>query len=204
MVAAKGTERRRPGYIATLSSSLSGVLLTVIGATYSLNAFYFAETKVVAWLASMVPPFCMMCATSIWSMREQITEMLDPGMMRAEEYARFTTFASQRREEVTRLTAWVTVAASLAFIAPSAHLMDGVIRGWMVLLCGAALGFSLFSYVRATHWERQTREYRDKRRIEYKRLMEKEQLINDIDSSRIHAQVSDGLPVRTMSRVKIH
>ncbi len=55
---------------------------------------YIDSVKVLAWASGMATPFCMMCATVVWAMRDRLDEAFDTEQMTSQDVSTVGRFGS--------------------------------------------------------------------------------------------------------------
>lgn len=156
-------------------------MFLALGIGMAQAAWYFVDSvKILAWVSGMAAPFCMLCATAVWAMRDRIDDSVDTELMSSAEYRNFEKLTSEHR---LRSTSWAAGTALLALAASMpavSNQLMGPIWHWMVLTSGAAVGGAAYSYLLANHWETQIRAYKSRQRLSQKQCSEKEKLIQDM------------------------
>lgn len=140
------------------------------------------SVKILAWVSGMATPFCMMCATAVWAMRDRIEDAFDVDQMTAREYKNVVELEATHR---SRSTFWAFIGGMMALLSSTAAVSNqliGPVWHWMVLVLGAAIGTSVYTYLLATYWEQQIRAYRSKKRMQYKTLQDKQDLLEALSS----------------------
>lgn len=144
-------------------------------------AWRFVDSvKILAWASGMAAPFCMICATSVWAMRDRLDDAIDTDQMSSSEYARFDQLTTKHR---MRSTLWSGVAALMALVAAApaiSNQLAGPIWHWTVLGTGAAVAGSIYTYQLASYWEAQIRAYRTTQKLSAMKQREKQNLLNEI------------------------
>ncbi|UCU92680.1 hypothetical protein [Hydrogenophaga taeniospiralis] len=143
---------------------------------------HIESVKILAWVSGMASPFCMLCATAVWAMRDRLDDVIDSEQMTSEEYKNFESLVSLHR---ARSTSWAATSALMALLASAPAVSSqlvGPIWQWMVIGSSGAVGFSLYSYMIANHWEKQIRAYKSQQRLADKRRKEKSDLITAISA----------------------
>lgn len=131
----------------------------------------------------MLSPFCMICATAIWAMRNRMDDLVDTEAMTSEVYARFQQLSAQQRSRSTR---WASATAVMALCASSPAVsiqLAEAVWHWMLLLAGCAVAVSIYGYMVANYWERQIWAYRSQQKLQRKRAQEREALANVLRTS---------------------
>jgi hypothetical protein len=138
------------------------------------------SVNILAWVSGMASPFCMLCATAVWAMRDRLDDVIETESMTSDEYLRFEGLVSLHRSRSTTQAGLSAMMALLASAPAVSNQLVGPIWHWMVLGCGVAVGCSIHSYLMANHWEKQIRAYKSQQRLADKRRREKERLIEEI------------------------
>jgi hypothetical protein len=141
------------------------------------------NVKILSWVSGMVTPFCMVCATAVWAMRDRIDDAFDVDHMSAQEYEKAVTLGNQHRR---RSTFWAGTSAFMALLSSMpavSNQLIGPVWHWMLLALGGAVGTSVYAYQLANHWEQQIRAYKSKQRLQLKTKQEKQDLLDALRSS---------------------
>lgn len=156
-------------------------ILFSLGLGLAQLAWHFIDSvKILAWASGMVSPFCMLCATAVWAMRDRIDDAVDTELMSSSEYQQFESLVSKHRN---RSTLWAAATAVMALLASGpavSNQLIGPIWHGMVLISGAAIGCAIYAYLLANYWETQIRAYKSRQRIVEKQRREREQLMEEI------------------------
>lgn len=139
--------------------------------------------KILSWVAGMAAPFCMMCATAVWAMRDRIDDAFDVDHMSAQQYKKAVSLCAQHR---ARSTFWAGVTAMMALLssAPAvSNQLIGPIWHWMLLALGGAVGTAVYAYQLASFWDHQIRAYKSEQRMLLKTKHEKQELLDVLTSS---------------------
>ena len=156
-------------------------ILLALGLGLAQLAWQFIDSvKILAWVSGMVSPFCMLCATAVWAMRDRIDDAADTELMSSSEYRQFEVLVSKHR---TRSTSWAAATAVMALLASGpavSNQLIGPVWHGMVLLSGAAVGCAIYAYLLANYWETQIRSYKSQQRLAEKKRREREQLLDEI------------------------
>lgn len=156
-------------------------ILIALGLGFAQLAWQFIDSvKILAWVSGMASPFCMICATAVWAMRDRIDDVVDTELMSAIEYQQFERLVSAHR---TRSTTWAATTAMMALLASAPAVssqLAGPIWHWMVLACGAAVGSAVYSYLLASYWETQIRAYKNRQKLADKQRRERELLMEEM------------------------
>ncbi len=187
MVATEGVGARAVsrliGWLAVPRVVTFPVLVT-LGLGLGQAAWHFVDSvKILAWVSGMVSPFCMLCATAVWAMRDRLDDAVDIELMSSGEYQQFEALAAKHR---ARSTAWAAATAVLALVASMpavSNQLVGPIWHWMVLSCGAAAGSAVYAYLLANFWEIQIRAYKARQKLALKQRAERERLMQEILAS---------------------
>ncbi len=160
------------------------LILVAIGFSTGQVLWYFVESvKVLSWISGIATPFCMMCATIVWAMRDRLDDAVDMDLMTSQEYQRLIDLSRIQRSRATfwsAITGLMTLVSS--FPAVSNQLI-GPVWNWMIVGTGGAIAISIYAYLLANHWDHQVREYKNRRRIEGKKRAERQELIERLNES---------------------
>lgn len=150
------------------------------------------DVKVFAWASSMLTPFCMICATAVWGMRDKLDDQVDIDVMTSQAYARFVALAAKHRSRAT-VTAGITACSALVASGPAvSNQLAGPIWEWTFYLSAAAVAWSIYAYLLANYWEKQIRAYRSQQKLEAKKRQEKDSLISQIKGDVSASKVGRG------------
>jgi hypothetical protein len=156
-------------------------ILIALGLGLAQLAWHFVDSvKILAWASGMASPFCMLCATAVWAMRDRIDDAVDTELMSASEYRQFEQLVSTHR---TRSSSWAAVTAVMALLASGpavSNQLIGPIWHGMVLVSGAAIGCSTYAYLLANYWENQIRAHKGRQRLLEKQRRERERLLEEM------------------------
>ena len=156
-------------------------ILISLGLGLAQLAWHFIDSvKILAWASGMISPFCMLCATAVWAMRDRIDDAVDIELMSSNEYRQFESLVRKHRN---RSTFWAAVTAVMALLASGPTLSNqliGPIWHGMVLVSGASIGCAIYAYLLANYWETQIRGYKSQQRLAEKQRREREQLLADM------------------------
>lgn len=156
-------------------------ILLSLGLGLAQLAWHFIDSvKILAWASGMISPFCMLCATAVWAMRDRIDDAVDTESMSSREYQQFEALVSRHRVRSTSWSAATAVMALLASAPAVSNQLIGPIWHGMVLISGAAIGCALYAYLVANYWEAQIRAYQGRQRLVEKQRRERTQLLEEI------------------------
>lgn len=145
---------------------------------------YVDSVKILSWASGMATPFCMMCATVVWAMRDRLDDAFETDQMSSQEYQRLVDLVLQHR---LRSTHWAAVTGFMALTSSAPAISNqliGPIWHWMVLSTGCAVSISIYAYLLANYWDHQLRSYRNKQRIENKKRAERKDLLDQLNQTR--------------------
>lgn len=141
---------------------------------------YVDSPKMLAWIGGVASPFCMMCATAVWAMRDRMESGLDIDDMSTRSYQNLIAMVAQHR---ARSTFWAGATALMALLSSTPTISNqliGPVWHWMVLGCTGAVAFSVHAYLLANYWEQQIRAHRNQQRLEIKQAQERLKLLNEL------------------------
>ncbi|MFC4788623.1 MULTISPECIES: hypothetical protein [Giesbergeria] len=167
--------------------------LIAIGLTIGqLLWIYIDSSKIFSWLSGLSSPFCMMCATVVWAMREKLDDTIDQDSMSASEYKSFVKLNNEHRN---RSTQWAIFTGAMALISSFPAIADqliGSVWHWMVLASCTAVASTIYPYLLAAYWERQAKNYVSQKKLEAKIKTEKRTLELLIGKSKNSNQPNKG------------
>lgn len=149
------------------------VILLVMGLAMGELAWRFLSAELLAYVGGTLAPFCLLCAGSVWSMRDKLDAAFDGEHMDAETFARATAHASKERQRFMWRAARVAMCALIAAGPAIAHQLANGVWHWMSLAAGAAVADASFSYLLANRWEEEVRAFKAKRIVKAKHAEER-------------------------------
>lgn len=155
---------------------------------------YVDSVKVLAWLSGLTAPFCMLCATAVWAMRDKADLAFLNESITAEEYLKASSLERTLRRRSTYLAARTCIAALFAAMPAISNQLIGPVWQAMVLAGGGAVGFAVHAYLVADHWDHQLRAHRSQDIYIRKRAEERQALINDIERGAFSGSSSANFP----------
>lgn len=184
----------KQSYIGRIVSQLVGWLavpreitlpiLVLIGLGASQLLWHLVDSvKVLSWVSGMATPFCMMCATVVWAMRDRLDDAFDTDQMTAQEYQRLVELVLQHRSRSTYWAAITGLMTLVSSIPAVSNQLIGPVWHWMVLGTGVSVSGAIYAYLLANFWEQQIRAQRTKKKLESKRANEKKELLLGLASS---------------------
>lgn len=141
---------------------------------------YVDSVKVLAWASGMATPFCMMCATVVWAMRDRLDEAFDTEQMTSKEYQRLVDLILMHRSRSAQWAAVTGLMALISSIPAVSNQLIGPVWHWMVLSTGAAIAISIHSYFLANYWDHQVRAFRNVQRLDHKKSAERRSLLESL------------------------
>lgn len=144
---------------------------------------YVDSVKILAWASGMATPFCMMCATVVWAMRDRLDEAFDVDRMTSQEYQRMVDLVQSHRLRSTHWAAVTGLMALLSSVPAVSNQLIGPIWHWMVLGTGGAVSISVYAYLLANYWDHQVRAFKNKQRLDEKKRAERMALMEALQSS---------------------
>lgn len=141
---------------------------------------YVDSVKVLAWASGMATPFCMMCATVVWAMRDRLDEAFDTEQMTSQEYQRLVDLVLMHRSRSTQWSAATGLMALISSMPAVSNQLIGPVWHWMVLSTGAAVAISVHAYLLANYWDHQVRAFRNKQRLDHKKSVERRALLESL------------------------
>ncbi|WP_143015926.1 hypothetical protein [Paracidovorax cattleyae] len=138
------------------------------------------SVKILAWLSGMMTPFCMICATAVWAMRDRLDEAVETEQMSAQAYQAFEALVTKHRSKSTMWAAWCAVMALLGSMPAVSNQLIGPVWHWMVLCSAGAAAGALYAYMLSNHWDFQIRAFRSHQKLEAKRRQAKDELLSKL------------------------
>lgn len=136
---------------------------------------YVDSVKIHAWLSGLAAPFCIMCATTVWGMREKLDELIDTDLLDGNAFERYVELTNSHRN---KSTFWASLSALMGLIASGPALSNqfiGPVWQWMVLPAGGAVFVAIYAYLLANYWELQMRAFKN----DQKRAIRKQTLAQE-------------------------
>lgn len=194
---------RNTGYLTWLAvpRGLTLPVLLLLGSGIGQLIWLAIDSvKILSWLSGLASPFCMLCATAVWAMRDKAEISFNTETMNSDEYRNACKVQQSLRDRSTKYAAITSLAALVSASPAISQQLIGPIWQVMVVFSGAAVGFSVHSYLLANYWDHQLREHRSKVVFEQKRLREQQDLVSAIErSSALGQSGTTGWSVSSMS-----
>jgi hypothetical protein len=166
------------------------VLVLFSGGCGELLWHFVTSAKVLSWVAGMATPFCMMCATVVWAMRDRLSDAFDTDQMSSKEYQKLAEMVSEHRTRSSYWAAFAGLMALVSSIPTVSNQLIGPVWHWMVIGTSVSVAGAIYAYLLANHWEQQIRAQRTKQKLESKRAIERNELLLGLASSN---PVGDGM-----------
>lgn len=174
---------KRPGYRGGLTAWLvvprnfTLPVLLLVGASLGQLFFNFLSFKLLVWLSGLSAPFCIVCATAVWAMRDKSDLGFLSDTLNSEEHKKAQNLEISLHKRTTKLAALSVLSAFGAAGPTIASELVGTIWPWMVVASGCGVAFSVYAYLLANHWEYQIRAQKSRTTYEYMRSRERLELI---------------------------
>lgn len=156
-------------------------LLMAGGMAFGQLLWFFVDSpKIFAWLAGVASPFCVMCATAVWGMRDRMDSALDIDQMSSWQFQQYVDLVNRHR---ARSTGWAAATALMSLLASTPAISNqlvGPVWQWTVIGCAGAVAFSVYAYLLANYWEQQIRAYQNHEKIERKKRQESDELVKEL------------------------
>ena len=145
-------------------------VLLVLGAAAGYFLWKYVDSvKILAWLSGLASPFCTMCATVIWAMRDKLEDAVDTDEMSADTFEKFDGLVESHRNRSTFVATAVALMSLLAAVpAISSQLLSFIWETSVIVAC-MAVAFSIYGYQLANYWDLQIRRFKSKQVLEAKR-----------------------------------
>jgi len=159
-------------------------ILVLMGLGAGQLLWHFVDNvKVLSWVSGMSAPFCTMCATVVWAMRDRLDDAFDTDQMTAQEYQLLVDLVLQHRSRSTYWAAITGLMALVSSVPAVSNQLIGPVWQWMVIGTGVSVSGAIYAYLLANFWEQQIRAQRTKKKLESKRANEKNELLLGLASS---------------------
>jgi hypothetical protein len=179
-----------PGHSSSWISSLAiprrltlPVLMLLGLATAQAVWLAFDSVKILAWLSGLASPFCMLCATAVWAMRDKAELAFTSDSLNSAEYLRAQNIENNLRHRSTLLAAQTAFSALIAATPAMSNQLIGPVWQIMVLGCGCAVAFAIYAYLISSFWEYQIRAQRSKEVFGRKQVSEQKELTEYVEKS---------------------
>lgn len=130
---------------------------------------YVDSVRILAWLSGLASPFCTMCATVIWAMRDKLEDAVNTEDMSAETYEKFAGMNEAHRNRSTFMASFVALMSLVAATPAISNQLIGPIWEASVIAACMAVTTSIFGYQMANYWDLQIRKYKSQRILQAKR-----------------------------------
>lgn len=155
-------------------------VLWIVGALVGWAFWSFVDSvKILAWLSGLASPFCTMCATVIWAMRDKLEDAVETEEMSAETYERFDGMNESHRNRSTAMASFVALMSLVAAAPAISFQLMGPIWEGTVIAAGMAVTTSIFGYQTANYWDLQIRRYKSQQVLQAKRQAAQEALLEE-------------------------
>lgn len=159
------------------------VLVLLAGGCGELLWRFVDNVKVLSWVSGMATPFCMMCATVVWAMRDRLTDAFDTDQMSSKEYQNLVEMVNRHRARSSFWAAFAGLMALVSSVPAVSNQLIGPVWHWMVIGTSVSVAGAIYAYLLANFWEQQIRAQRTKQKLESKRAIERNELLRGLASS---------------------
>lgn len=159
--------------------------LLVVGVVLAQVAWWILGKSLLGYVAGIAGPFCVLCATAVWGMRDKADDTLGGSVTSPEQFQRERRAARAVRARSTARAAWAALCGLLAASPAVSLQMTGDIWHWMVLAAGAGTAEAAYSYLIAMSWEDQLIALKDEKRLEELRTAERQRLVAQMEASKV-------------------
>lgn len=128
------------------------------------------SVKMLAWLSGLASPFCTMCATVIWAMRDKLDDAIDTEDMSATVYEKFDAISNAHRNRSTFMASIVALMSLVAAIPAISNQLIGPVWEASVIAASMAVATSIYGYQLANYWDMQIRRYKSQEVLKAKKL----------------------------------
>ena len=145
-------------------------VLLVVGAVAGCLLWKYVDSvKILAWLSGLASPFCTMCATVIWAMRDKLEDAVDTEQMSADTFEKFDGLNESHRNRSTFMASLVAVMSLVAAGPAISNQLIGPIWKTSVIAAAMAVATSIYGYQLANYWDLQIRRYKSKQVLQAKK-----------------------------------
>lgn len=144
----------------------------------------FLSIELLAYASGISAPFCLLCASAVWSMRDKSNDALSGDHLNSSAFARARAAAAALRSKILLRAALVALCALFALGPAVSNQLIGPIWHWMVLLGALGVSEAAYAYLIAAAWEDELFALRDRQLQEQKEQQERDALIARIEGSR--------------------
>lgn len=166
--------------------------LLASGAAIAQLAWAFLDMKLLAYVAGLAAPACMLCLSAVWSIRGAADNQLDATDSDSETFARFQLEAQSVRRKAMYLAVQVGFCVVLAAGPAISQQLTATVWQWMVLVSGIAVGNCAYAFLIATSWERQLREFKSAWTLRRMRNAERNSLLTRMTAPASGSNVTHG------------
>jgi hypothetical protein len=136
-------------------------LLLVGGATIGWIAFERLPIGLLAWASGLAGPFCLICATAVWGLRDKADAALAADQLGAHALRLHREAAQRLRACFLSHAVWLALCAIAAAGPALASQLAHAVWQWMTVAAGAATGEAAYGFLLAHAWNEQLRLARD-------------------------------------------
>lgn len=158
-------------------------VLVALGFSLGYFVFLIAPEKIQAWISGLVAPFCVMCATVIWAMREKIDDVINLEELEPEKFDSYINLINSHRIrslKYTISTLFLSLGAAMPTIAVQVGFSTNI---WMCAFAGASVGASIYNVLIANSWDEKFRAERNKSLFKALKNKRKKDIEEELDES---------------------
>lgn len=128
-------------------------------------AWHYLPVKLLSYLSGVSGPFCLLCATAIWSLRDKANDALSGDDLPVAKFQSYRDAARAVRVRVSLKAAYVALCSLLAFSPAISNQLAGPIWHWMVIAGGMGVAEATYGYMIANAWEEELIDLKDRHRL---------------------------------------
>lgn len=159
------------------------VLLLCICVVAAQLAWEFLPVKLLAYIAGVAGPFCLLCAGAVWSIRDKADGALSGDGLPVSKFKAYREAARVVRARVFLKSSYVAVCALFAVSPAISNQLAGPIWHWMLICSGIGVAEAAYGYLTAHAWEEELIDLKERHLESAKADAERQQLIDRLSNS---------------------
>jgi hypothetical protein len=182
--------------IATLARPrrVTHAVLLLIGTAAGWIAWERLSIGLLAWASGIAGPFCLLCATAVWSLRDKADTALAADHLGAHDYRLHRDAAQRLRARFLSRAVWLSVCALAAAGPALASQLSHAVWQWMALASGIATGEAAYGFLLAHAWNEQLRLAREADVARSRAVQEHAALVDALEAAALEHAASGSIP----------